>query len=319
MKYTTYSSAVKEPLQELLDKMVAGDSISNTRNGDFTIHTDGLTVNNTTMTTATFHLAEGVHTFNVNAAGAANARQLLTYDYFSYDSYADVVGNDDGNTIQFRGVSTVFTGGAGDDNITWLLKAQPVTADAGYVVLSGGAGEDTLNLNFAAGKNSIIMDTEHAQGLWWQYGPGFIDDNLIDITFTGFEHINVVGSADADILVGGAGSDRLSGKNGDDVLIGGAGRDVLTGGSGRDLFVFEAGDSGVGSANRDVIMDFDPTQDHIDLRGIAGDPQVLFSVVGHDVMVRIDADHDGTYEMQVAVNLAAGHSAAEFSAAQIVM
>ena len=76
-----------------------------------------------------------------------------------------------------------------------------------------------------------------------------------------------VGEKIADIQRTGA--DTLLGNGGDDLLIGGAGRDRLTGGSDGDIFRISAiGDSYRGSA--DIIHDFDPTADRIDLGALLG-------------------------------------------------
>lgn len=81
--------------------------------------------------------------------------------------------------------------------------------------------------------------------------------------------VSLRGDGTANILEGGSMGDRLAGLGGNDTLIGHLGRDVLTGGSGADTFVFETiADSGVGMAARDVIMDFTPGLDLIDLSGI---------------------------------------------------
>ena len=71
------------------------------------------------------------------------------------------------------------------------------------------------------------------------------------------------GGAGADLLTAGNGG-TLSGGAGDDVLIDAPGRKVLRGGAGADRFVF-ADDS-----SRDVIRDFDPTVDRIDLSFVQG-------------------------------------------------
>jgi Ca2+-binding RTX toxin-like protein len=87
------------------------------------------------------------------------------------------------------------------------------------------------------------------------------------------------GGAGNDTLLGGEASDRLEGDDGDDLLDGslgndtlrgGAGADTLTGGRGRDVFVFEAGDSGVGAGKRALVTDFDLTTDRFDLTGLKG-------------------------------------------------
>lgn len=94
------------------------------------------------------------------------------------------------------------------------------------------------------------------------------------------------GSDDGDLLCGGSGDDdifggdqddRLVGASGSDALAGGAGVDLLRGGSGDDTFVFiiqapgnvPTVDSGVGEGSRDVIEDFRPGRETIDLSSYA--------------------------------------------------
>ncbi len=82
------------------------------------------------------------------------------------------------------------------------------------------------------------------------------------------------GGADNDSLDGGIGNDTLTGNGGNDTLLGGsgsdrligsAGVDVLSGGLDADTFVFAtAGESGSGTT-RDLITDFQPGIDRIDI------------------------------------------------------
>ena len=67
------------------------------------------------------------------------------------------------------------------------------------------------------------------------------------------------GTALNDVLAGGAGADTISGGDGDDVLLDGAGVDVLTGGDGADTFKLTR------DSAEDVITDFNPIQDRLDL------------------------------------------------------
>ena len=70
------------------------------------------------------------------------------------------------------------------------------------------------------------------------------------------------GTGAADILAGRGGADILNGGAGDDIIIDGPGADILTGGAGADDFVFVRDDQ------RDVITDFQPGLDRIDLTGL---------------------------------------------------
>ncbi len=76
----------------------------------------------------------------------------------------------------------------------------------------------------------------------------------------------LIGLGGDDTLSGGAGADTLLGGAGADRLRGGGGTDEMVGGSGADLFQFRAvADSPDGDA-RDVIRDFTPGSDRLDLR-----------------------------------------------------
>jgi Ca2+-binding RTX toxin-like protein len=72
------------------------------------------------------------------------------------------------------------------------------------------------------------------------------------------------GGSGADLLWRRDGAGTIEGGAGDDILIDGDGADVLRGGTGADLFVMW--NDGV----RDVIADFDPSQDRIDLSQWSG-------------------------------------------------
>ena len=67
------------------------------------------------------------------------------------------------------------------------------------------------------------------------------------------------GASGADLLSDGVGDDRLYGEGGDDTLLGGTGSDQFWGGGGADIFVVLA------DGQSDVIRDFQPGQDKIDL------------------------------------------------------
>ena len=71
----------------------------------------------------------------------------------------------------------------------------------------------------------------------------------------------VIGGAAGEILYGRGGNDRIEGHGGDDILMDGAGEDTLIGGAGADIFVMAADDE------TDVILDFAPGIDRIDLTG----------------------------------------------------
>ena len=80
-----------------------------------------------------------------------------------------------------------------------------------------------------------------------------------------------VGGPGAATLVGGDGPDRLASGLGKDQIIGGLGADVESGGAGADVFVYTSTRDSTG-VGRDVILDFQPGIDRIDLSRIDADP-----------------------------------------------
>ncbi len=82
----------------------------------------------------------------------------------------------------------------------------------------------------------------------------------------GADHIS--GGRGSDALHGGLGKDRLYGGRGDDVLSGDGGADLLKGGRGADVFVFASLSDSRPGKRRDVVLDFRPDEDRIDLSGI---------------------------------------------------
>jgi len=96
------------------------------------------------------------------------------------------------------------------------------------------------------------------------------------------------GSRTGDLLEGGdqgayldgrGGADTVLGGRGDDTIIGGRGQDLLSGGLGSDLFVFRPGDG------RDIITDFDPRTDSIDLKGFPPGFTLRGEALGSDLMI----------------------------------
>jgi Ca2+-binding RTX toxin-like protein len=146
----------------------------------------------------------------------------------------------------------------------------------------------------------------------------------------------LTGDAGNNFLDGKAGNDTLNGGAGNDVLYGGAGRDVMTGGTGNDSFLFKAvSEMGTKASNRDVITDFTPGQDKIDLSSIdantklsgdqgfnflAGNNQSFTKTAG-DLAWRIEADKtiiqgdrngDGIHDFEIQLNGSIQLSAGDF-------
>lgn len=92
------------------------------------------------------------------------------------------------------------------------------------------------------------------------------------------------GLAGNDILDGGAGNDTLNGGDGNDRLTGGAGVDTLTGSIGSDIFVFAAAADTGSSTTRDLITDFTPGVDKINVSAIDANTTLLALGIQHFVL-----------------------------------
>ncbi|HEU0218519.1 MAG TPA: calcium-binding protein [Stellaceae bacterium] len=178
---------------------------------------------------------------------AVNGPQDTGEGYDTLIGIENLTGSAFADTLKGTSDVNVLTGGAGDDLLI---------GGGGYDRLDGGDGMDTVSYADAAAGVQVGL----APGAY--YNPG----NLISIE-------GLIGSAFADTLTGNDAANALSGGAGNDLLIGGLGHDTLTGGAGNDVFDINAvADSGIGAGVRDVITDFQPGLDDIDLSDIDIDP-----------------------------------------------
>jgi Ca2+-binding RTX toxin-like protein len=146
-------------------------------------------------------------------------------------------GNDGGGNL--------ILGGAGRDY---------VVAGWGADTVLGGAGNDTI-----IGHGSTVFRPPIPIGGY----QAILSREPADL---------LLGGAGNDSIEGGGGADTLLGGRGDDTLVGGFGADIHSGGAGADLFVFRPVrlnglylDVGRGDGGRDIVLDFQPGCDRLDL------------------------------------------------------
>ena len=108
-----------------------------------------------------------------------------------------------------------------------------------------------------------------------------------DVLEGGMANNTLVGGAGDDVLKGFMGDDYLVGGDGDDILAGMGSGDTLEGGAGRDTFVQNFTDTG-----HDIITDFNPSEDTIELRGVHNSHNV--SVTSIDGGTLIDSGTGNT-------------------------
>jgi len=167
--------------------------------------------------------------------------------------------------------------GSGEGDIESLLSDfasnSDLAATDGADSLVGGRGDDVID----GGAGDDILDGGGGRASEDVLDGGAGDDTLFG---RGGEDILEGGTGD-DTLFGNRGNDTLSGGDGNDFLDGGVGRDTLEGGAGNDTFVQHFGVRGV-----DEILDFNPAEDTIELRGLQNVSE--FSITAEDGGALID-------------------------------
>ena len=169
-----------------------------------------------------------------------------------YVSGGNSVFGGDGDDTMFEPAGLV-DGGAGDDRIM---------NPAGMGPFDGGAGEDTLEVDFATGvdaldatfvvtNSTVRLDAPDA-GLSLVIPSTQIDAYDFSFLQAGTQTWNAAAYSGSSEVRGLGGIDRLIGGPGEDILNGGGDNDVLTGGTGFDYLKGGLGDDTVFAADDEV-------------------------------------------------------------------
>ena len=180
----------------------------------------------------------------------------------------------------------------------------------GYIVESAKATADL---------NRVYLDQANA------YSKPFAVNKQSDFTSLLIQDDVFVGDSSANSFNGADGNDSIDGGPGNDRLRGGLGKDVITGGLGADVFLFRGLNESLPRRGRgayvcDVITDYDPLTDRMDLsaidangslagvqapiwRGLAnfsGRPgELTFQQIGKDLILRLDTGGDQVCDFEV--------------------
>ncbi|MFO1049666.1 MAG: calcium-binding protein [Geminicoccaceae bacterium] len=219
------------------------------------------------------------------------------------DGLAPSVRND---VIAGDGGANFLAGWAGNDLIRGLAGSDTINAGPGSDYLDGGSGNNRLN--GAAGVDIVTFA--------FSSGPVTVD--LVAGKARRGGETDRLSSIEG--AVGTAAADRLTGDEHDNYFQGRLGSDRLTGGAGRDTFYYDrVRDSPPGAGKRDVIADFTPGEDVLDLARIDADAtapglqsfrwvgnaplggpgQVGYVVVGGNTIVRASTDADPQPELEI--------------------
>lgn len=197
-------------------------------------------------------------------------------------------------------------GYAGNDLLKGMGGADSMDGGEGSDVLEGGPGNDRL-------KGGLGVD------LVTYPGPAKVAVDLAATPATakrGGETDTLIGIEGA---IGSDGADTFKGDANNNEFQGGLGKDTYIGGGGRDTYDFDKVQDSPAGASRDVIVDFTPGQDVIDLAGVDGDrttpgnqsfrwvgkatlpgaAQLGYYVSGNMTIIRVSNDADAAPEIEI--------------------
>ncbi|WP_263262939.1 M10 family metallopeptidase C-terminal domain-containing protein [Pseudomonas sp. RIT-PI-S] len=206
-------------------------------------------------------------------------------------------------TVQADG-KIIVAGEGGDYDAFTVLR---LNADGSMDTSFGTDGKVTIPVAVGLGSsNDALAVTVQPDGHILVAGQGVLNNNSdfgiirlnadgsLDTTFGSQDgKLHLDGSSGQDRLLGVDSAEILHGLAGDDVLQGNGGRDVLLGGAGADIFRFAQSSDSYRTATEshsDRILDFDASQDRIDLTALG------FTGIGdgHHGTLAVQANADGT-------------------------
>jgi Ca2+-binding RTX toxin-like protein len=209
---------------------------------------------------------------------------------------ANGTGNGLDNVVTGNGGANVLSGLAGNDTLYGLAGNDTLDGGIGGDAMFGGSGND---LYFVDAAGDVVTEAAGegtdtvSSAISYTLGA-----NVENLVLTGTA-ANGTGNGLDNVITGNAVSNRLNGGGGNDRLIGGDGVDYFTGGTGADTFVGEinATKSAIkgGSISIDLILDYQPGVDKIDLSGIDANT----GVAGDQAFTWTNAANPGIGELSI--------------------
>ena len=210
-----------------------------------------------TLSSANILFNGNVATNTAPVLNQALADQAITENQvFSFGFSPTSFSDPDGDTLSYKA-----TLGNGTALPSWLTFNASTLSFNGLPGL-GNAGLYEIKVSASDGRGGSLADTflllvnEAPAGASTLLGSAGND--------------RLIGTSANETLLGLEGADTLIGGAGHDTLVGGLGRDTLTGGEGVDTFRFDTLHDSYrnGNPSSDLITDFDPASDRIDLSAL---------------------------------------------------
>jgi Ca2+-binding RTX toxin-like protein len=190
---------------------------------DTTLGTDTITENTNEGTdTLDFTGSSNVITVNLGTTLNQVVNSNLTLNLATAE-IENAAGGDNNDDITGNTLKNILSGGAGDDTLNGMDGNDMLSGADGTDTLNGGSGDDSLD---GGADNDVLNGDAGADTLDGNDGDDTLDGGLDD------DQLN--GDAGDDTLNGGDGDDTLNGGSDDDQLNGEAGADILNGGDGVD-------------------------------------------------------------------------------------
>lgn len=186
------------------DTLDGGDGLNDT--ADFTGVTVGLTI-----------AMKDTGATSVTGGGTSAGTQLLNIE--------NIIGGNGNDVLTGNTSSNRINGGDGDDKIFASLGDSET--------YSGGDGNDTVTFEKFTTAVSVTIGQNSVSGSATGIDHLTISNDIESLIGSSGNDV-LTGGSGGGALSGGAGNDVLTGGNGDDVLNGGAGDDIINGGAGAD-------------------------------------------------------------------------------------
>ena len=280
---------------------VIGNSLTNTITGSgFADTLSGAGGNDTIIGNSGADVLNGGSGVDTLRGGAGNDTYVLGGEATGADEIEELSGIDViTSTVSrsladsaFNGIENVILLGTGNIDATGDEGANTLTGNSGANRLDGGLGADQMS--GGAGSDTYVMDDVGDRVVVDASGVDTVESSVTfslsgttveNLFLTGTGNISATGNDLANSMTGNLLGNTISGGGGADRLTGGGGRDVLSGGADADTFDYNAVAETVDSNLRDLILDWEPGVDKIDLSTIdadidAADGDQAFNFIG---------------------------------------